>query len=174
MEVEAALAFAMADDTARAESLAQDLGKRFPVGTQCSRSGCQQLGRSWRWTERIRLSALNALQAASPIELGNIPFVLNISCLYPTYVRGAAYLADGQGSAAAAESEIFDRDGPLELLRERWRIWVSLVPTRRSGKPRKERRRTQPASGRSPHTEILTLWKDADPNIAVLKQAKVE
>ena len=56
-EAEAALAFAMAGDTARAESLAQDLEKRFPLNTRCSRFGCLRFRRNWRWTERTRLPA---------------------------------------------------------------------------------------------------------------------
>jgi hypothetical protein len=48
-------------------------------------------------------SALNALQAATPVELGLIGFVASVSCLNHVYIRGEAYLAAGQGSAAAAE-----------------------------------------------------------------------
>ena len=55
-EVEAALAFAMAGDTARAESLAQDLGNAFRWTRRCSRFGCPRFRRNWRWTERIRLA----------------------------------------------------------------------------------------------------------------------
>src|SRR3989442_7018453 len=54
----------------------------------------------------------NTLQAISPIEFGNTPFIINMSCLYPTYVRGEAYLAAGQGGAAAAEfQKILDHSG---------------------------------------------------------------
>jgi tetratricopeptide (TPR) repeat protein len=98
VEVETALAFAMAGDTVRAESLAQDLRRRFPLDTQ------MQL----LWLPAIhaqlaldRKNPASALQAASPIELGEISFVNNISCLYHVYVRGEAYLAAGQGTAAA-------------------------------------------------------------------------
>ena len=66
--------------------------------------------------------ALNALQAASPIELGQIGFVAGISCLYPTYVRGEAYLAAGQGSAAAAEfQKILDHSGIV------WNCWTGAL-----------------------------------------------
>jgi hypothetical protein len=43
------------------------------------------------------------LARSSQIELGQISFVANISCLYPTYVRGESYFAAGQGKAAADE-----------------------------------------------------------------------
>jgi hypothetical protein len=66
--------------------------------------------------------ALNDLQAASPIELGQILFVANISCLYPTYIRGQAYLAAGQGNAAAAEfQEILDHSGIV------WNCWTGAL-----------------------------------------------
>ena len=66
-------------------------------------------------------SALTALQAAtSPVELGTVSFVCNISCLYPTYVRGEAYLAAGQGKDAAAEfQKIIDHSGIVWKLLDR-------------------------------------------------------
>jgi len=87
--VEAALAYAMAGDTARAEAMAQDLSKRYPLDTQM-----QSL---WRPAIQAQLAlnrtnagaAVNDLQIAEPpIEFGSISFVANISCLYPTYIRG--------------------------------------------------------------------------------------
>jgi hypothetical protein len=67
-------------------------------------------------------AALNTLQAASPIELGGIVFVANISCLYHVYVRGEAYLAAGQGSAAAAEfQKILDHSGIV------WNCWTGAL-----------------------------------------------
>jgi serine/threonine protein kinase/Tfp pilus assembly protein PilF len=122
VEVEAALAFAMAGDTARAESLAQDLGKRYPLDTQM-----QSL---WLPTIRAQLSlnkknptvALSALQAAFPIELGQLGFVNNISCLYHVYVRGEAYLAAGQGKEAAAEfQKVIDHSGVV------WNCWTGAL-----------------------------------------------
>jgi class 3 adenylate cyclase/tetratricopeptide (TPR) repeat protein len=55
VEAEAAMAFAMAGDTPPAESLAHDLGKRFPLDTQIQSLGCQRFRRNWRWTRRTRL-----------------------------------------------------------------------------------------------------------------------
>ena len=102
-EVEAALAFAMAGDTARAESLAQDLGKRFPLDTQMQSLWLPAIQAQLALDRKNPASAVTVLQAAaSPIELGQIGFVINLSCLYPTYVRGEAYLAAGQWSPATA------------------------------------------------------------------------
>jgi hypothetical protein len=66
--------------------------------------------------------ALNALQASATIEFGEIPFVTNISCLYPTYVRGEAYLAAGQGKEAGAEfQKILDHSGIV------WNCWTGAL-----------------------------------------------
>ncbi len=67
-------------------------------------------------------TALNTLQPASPIELGQIGFVANISCLYPVYVRGEAYLTARQGSAAAAEfQKILNHSGIV------WNCWTGAL-----------------------------------------------
>ena len=101
VEVEAALAFAMAGDTARAESLAQDLGKRFPLDTQMQSLWLPAIQAQLALDRKNPASALTALQAAaSPIEFGQIAFVANISCLYPTYVRGEAYSGSGTGQCS--------------------------------------------------------------------------
>src|SRR5580692_4317659 len=103
VQSETALAFALAGDTTRAESVAQELGKRFPLNTQTQALWLPAIQAQSALNKKDPASALNILQAASAIELGQIPFVANISCLYPVYVRGEAYLAAGQGTAAASE-----------------------------------------------------------------------
>src|SRR5208283_4777092 len=122
VQSEAALAFAMAGETARAGFLVQDLGKRFPLNTRM-----QSL---WLPTVRAQLAldgknpsvALSDLQAASTIELGQDDFTNNISCLYPVYIRGEAYLATGQGNAAAAEfRKILDHSGIV------WNCWTGAL-----------------------------------------------
>jgi len=87
-EAEAALAFAMVGDTARAGSLAQDLGKRFPRDTQIQSVWLPAQAQLALY-KKNPASALNTLQAASPIELGLIMFDTH-TCLYHVYVRGEA------------------------------------------------------------------------------------
>jgi DNA-binding winged helix-turn-helix (wHTH) protein/tetratricopeptide (TPR) repeat protein len=175
--VEAALAYAMADDTAHAESLAQDLGKRFPTGTQMQSLWLPPIKAQLALDRKDPASALTSLQAASPIELGNIPFVLNISCLYPTYVRGEAYLADGQGGAAAAEfQKIIDHNGIV------WNCWTGALAhlgvARGNSLQWKTSHGAEADAARvralAAYKDFLALWKDADPDIGVLKQAKAE
>ena len=179
VESEAALAFAMAGDTARAESLAQDLGKRYPLDSQM-----QSL---WQPAVQAQLvlngdrknpaCALNTLQAASAIELGQIQFVENLSCLYPTYIRGEAYLAAGQGSAAATEfQKILDHSGIV------WNCWTGALAHLGVARANALQSRTSQGADAdaarlralAAYKDFLTLWKDADPDIPILKEAKAE
>jgi eukaryotic-like serine/threonine-protein kinase len=174
---EAALAFAMAGDTVRAESLAQDLGKRFPLDTQMQSLWLPAIRAQLALDENHPALALTSLQAASAIELGTIPFVNNVSCLYPTFVRGETYLAAGQGTAAAAEfQKILDHSGIV------WNCWTGALA--RLGVARANALQSRAAEGAdadaarvralAAYKDFLTLWKNADPDIPVLKQAKAE
>jgi serine/threonine protein kinase/tetratricopeptide (TPR) repeat protein len=186
VEEVAALALAAAGDTARAESLAQDLAKRFPLDTVM-----QSL---WLPTTKAQLAldarnpalALSALQAAYPIELSD-----DDACLYHVYVRGEAYLAAGQGSAAAVEfQKIIDHSGivqncftgalarlglarayALEAGIGHVGTGASPVHAEQSSAADADAARTRALAA---YKDFLTLWKDADPDIPILKQAKAE
>ena len=177
VEVEAALAFAMTGDTARAESLAQDLGKRFPLDTQVQSLWLPAIQAQLALDRKNTTSALNTLQAAFPIELGQIQFVANFSCLYHVYVRGEAYLAVGQGNAAAAEfQKILDRSGIV------WNCWTRALAhlgvARANALQAKTSQGADADAARvralAAYKDFLTLWKDGDPDIPILKQAKAE
>jgi DNA-binding winged helix-turn-helix (wHTH) protein/tetratricopeptide (TPR) repeat protein len=174
---EATLAFAMAGDTGRAESLAKDLAKRFPLDTQMHSLWLPAIQAQLALDKKNTPFALNALQAASPIELGNILFVPNVSCLYHVYVRGEAYLASGQGSAAAAEfQKILDHSGIV------WNCWTGALAHLGVARANALQSRTSKgadadaarARALAAYKDFLTLWKDADPDIPILKQAQVE
>jgi eukaryotic-like serine/threonine-protein kinase len=176
-ESEAALAFAMAGDTARAESLAQDLGKRFPLDTQMQSLWLPAIEAQLALGRRNPASALNALQAAFPIELGYISFASSASCLYHIYVRGEAYLAAGQGSAAAGEfQKILDHSGIV------WNCWTGALAHLGVARANALQSRTSQGADAdaarvralAAYKDFLTLWKDADPDIPILKQAKAE
>jgi len=177
VESEAGLAFAMAGDTARAESLAQDLGKRFPLDTQMQSLWLPAIQAQVALGKKNPAAALTALQAASPVELAEIGFVANISCLYPTYVRGEAYLAAGQGSAAAAEfQKILDHNGIV------WNCWTGALAHLGMALANALQSRTSQGADAdaarvralAAYKDFLTLWKDADPDIPILKEAKAE
>jgi hypothetical protein len=176
-EAEAALAFAMAGDTARAESLARDLNNRFPRNTQMQSLWLPAIQAQLALNRKNPADALNALQAASSIELGQMLFIINTSCLYPTYLRGEAYLAAGQGNAAAAEfQKILDHGGIV------WNCWTGALARLGLARANAIEVKTAPgadadaarARALAAYKDFLTLWKDADPGLAILKEAKAE
>ncbi len=175
--VEAALAFAIAGDTARAESLAQDLGKRYPLDTQMQSLWLPAIQAQVALNKKNPAAALNTLQAASAIELGQMAFIANISCLYHVYVRGEAYLAAGQGNAAATEfQKILDHSGIV------WNCWTGALAhlgvARANALQAKTSQGADADAARvralAAYKDFLALWKDADPDIPILKEAKAE
>jgi serine/threonine protein kinase/tetratricopeptide (TPR) repeat protein len=177
VESEAALAFAMAGDTARADSLAQDLGKRFPLDTQMQSLWLPAIQAQLALDRKNPALVRNVLQSASAIELGQILFVANISCLYRVYVRGEAYLAAGQSRAAAAEfQKILDHSGIV------WNCWTGALAHLGVARANALESRTSQGADAdaarvralAAYKAFLTLWKDADPDIPILKEAKAE
>jgi eukaryotic-like serine/threonine-protein kinase len=177
VQVEAAVAFAMAGDVAQAESFVQDLDKRYPLDTQMQSLWLPAIKAQLALNRKNPADALSDLQAASPIELGQILFVANLSCLYPTYIRGEAYLAAGQGKESAAEfQKILDHSGIV------WNCWTGALA--RVGVARANALQARTSQGAdadaarvralAAYRDFLTLWKDADADIPILKQAKVE
>ncbi len=176
-ESEAAMAWAMAGDTASAQSLARNLQRRLPLDTQMHSIWLPAIQGQAALANRNPASALTALSSPSRAEFGQILFVLNISCLYPAYVRGEAYLAAGQGSAAAAEfQKILDHSGIV------WNCWTgpmahlevaraNALQSRTAQGPDADGARVRAVAA---YKDFLALWKDADPDIPVLKQAKTE
>ncbi|MGA7925501.1 MAG: protein kinase [Candidatus Sulfotelmatobacter sp.] len=174
---EAALALAMAGDTVRATSLAQNLGKRFPLSTQMRLLWLPAIQAQLALDRKNPALALNAFPAVTPIEFGLIQFCDSISCLYPVYVRGEVYLAAGQGSAAAAEfQKILDHSGIV------WNCWTGALAHLGVARANALQSRTSQGADAdaarvralAAYKDFLALWKDADPDIPILKQAKAE
>jgi serine/threonine protein kinase/tetratricopeptide (TPR) repeat protein len=177
VESEAALAFAMEGGMAQAEPLVKDLGKRFPLDTQMQSLWLPAIKAQLALNKKNPSLALNDLQAAAPIELGGIAFVANISCLYHVYVRGQAYLAAGQGSAAAAEfQKILDHSGMV------WNCWTGALAHLGVARANVLEARTSHGADAdaarvralAAYKDFLTLWNDADADIPILKQARSE
>ena len=176
--VEATLAFAIAGDMARAESLALDLNKRYPLDTQMQSLWLSAIRAQLALNRKSPSEALNDLQAAAPpIEFGSIPFVANVSCLYPTYIRGEAYLAAGQGKEATAEfQKLLNHSGIVG------NCWTGALARLGVGRANALQARTSQGADAdaarvralAAYKDFLTLWKDADPDIPILKQAKAE
>jgi eukaryotic-like serine/threonine-protein kinase len=175
--LEAALALAMAGDAKQVESLAADLNKRFPLDTQVQSLWLPAIRAQLALNRNNPTHALSSLQAPTPVELGQIPFVPNLSCLYHTYIRGEAYLAAGQGTQAAAEFQrILDHGGIV------WNCWTGALA--HLGVARANALQVRTSQGAeadvarvralAAYKDFLTQWKDADPDIPILQQAKAE
>jgi len=177
VESEAALALALAGNAAQAQSLAQDLGKRFPLDTQMQSFWLPAIQGQLALGKKDRSAALNALPPDSSFTFGQLNFTVNLSCLYPVYVRGNADLAAAQGRAAATEfQKILDHGGIV------WNCWTGALA--RLGVARAnalESRNSQGADSDAArvralaaYKDFLTLWKDADAEIPILREAKAE
>jgi serine/threonine protein kinase/tetratricopeptide (TPR) repeat protein len=180
--VEATLASAISGDSAKAESLARDLARDFPLDTHMQSLWLPSIRAQLALNKKDPDAAIGLLQPAlqsggGQLEFGQLSFTLNISCLYPVYIRGEAYLAAGQGSAAAAEfKKILDHSGLV------WNCWTGALA--RLGVARANALLSRTSQGAdadaarvralAAYKAFLTLWKDADPEIPILKQAKAE
>jgi eukaryotic-like serine/threonine-protein kinase len=164
----AALAYALSRDFPDSQKLAVDLEKRFPNDTYVRFTYLPELRALAAMHENDLAKALSLLQVAAPVELG-VPGSWSgfFGNLYPAYMRSAVYLACRRGSKSAAELQkvlahpgiVFsDPVGALAYL-QLGRAY-SLTGDKARAKFCYER--------------FLTLWKDADPEIPVLRQAKTE
>jgi serine/threonine protein kinase/predicted Zn-dependent protease len=162
----AAVALAMAGDAARAQALADDLAKHFPEDTLVQFNYLPTLHAQLALSRNDASKAIEALQAAAPYELGDPTEAFTFLSLYPVYVRGEAYLAGHQETDAAAEfQKILDHRGvvfsePIGALAH-----LGLARSYRQGDTTK---------ARATYQDFLTLWKDADPDVPILKEAKAE
>src|SRR5215470_1276920 len=109
-----ALALSVAGDAARAQKLADELAARFPEDTIVQFNYLPTIRGQLALGRNDFSKAVEALQAASPYELGSFALTTNFNfiSLYPVFVRGEAYLFAHQGSEAAAEfQKILDHYG---------------------------------------------------------------
>jgi predicted Zn-dependent protease len=163
----AALALAMAADSAKSQSLADDLVRFFPEDTIVRLNYLPALRAQLALNHKDAARAIETLQVASPYELitpANPTLSLE---LYPVFVRGQAYLQAHEGSEAAAEfQKILDHSGLLNF--------SPIGALAHLGLARAYMLQSDVAKARSAYQDFLMLWKDADPNIPILKQAKAE
>ncbi len=165
-ESEAALALALAGDMARAQALTDDLNKRFPLNTVIQSVWLPAIRAAIEINHKTPSSAIELLQAAAPYELG-VGVGPNYSCIYPAYIRGEAYLAAGQGAAAAAEFQKFlDHRGIVQN--------CSTGALAHLGLARAYALQGDTAKARAAYQDFLTLWKHADPDIPILREARAE
>ena len=185
----AALALARAGDATGAEKLAAELDKTFPLDTLVQRNWLPTIRAGVALERQDPNRAIELLKAASTGELALATNVTIFLC--PTYLRGEAYLMLHDGNRAAAEFQKFIDHRGL-VVNFPWgalaRLGLARAYALQAGLPvaavydrRKEdgarRAPLQPdalAKARAAYQDFLTLWKDADPDVTILKEAKAE
>jgi predicted Zn-dependent protease len=161
----AALAMARAGDTAGAEKLTTELGKTFPLDTLVQRYWLPTIRAAMAMEHNDSSRAVELLKETNAIELCT-PTNLTVF-LVPVYVRGKTYLAMAEGDRAVAEFQKFlDHGGLVGNF-----PWGALA---RLGLARAYAMQGNTAKAKAAYQNFLTLWKDADLDIPILKQAKAE
>jgi eukaryotic-like serine/threonine-protein kinase len=169
VEYGAAFALALSGDSPRSQKLADDLQRRFPEDTAVRFSYLPALRGLLALSHSKPDEAVELLQIAASYELGSPPstFYGFFGSAYPIYVRGEAYLVLHQGTEAVAEFQkvlnhrgivVSDPIGALAHL-QLGRAYIM---------------QGDGAKARAAYQDFLTLWKDAEPDIPILKEAKAE
>ncbi len=168
VEYGAAFAAAISADLTRSQSLANDLERRFPEDT-CSNFSYVPVLRALAFLHKgDSAAAIDLLQVSAPYEMGMpcswFGFFGN---LYPAYVRGMAYLSARRGVDAVAEFRKVVGDSAL--------VWSDPVGVlARLQLARALALSGNAAEAKSNYQSFLSRWKDADPDIPILQQAKAE
>ncbi len=161
-----AIAFALTGDGANANRLIDDLGKRFSQDTIVQFEYLPMARAGLALTTGNAANAVAALTVASPYELGHTNNDFTFA-LYPVYLRGESYLAAKDGSAAITEfQKILDHSGvvgnePIGALAHLGLGHAYAL----SG---------DSAKARTAYQDFFALWKNADPDVPILKEAKAE
>jgi serine/threonine protein kinase/tetratricopeptide (TPR) repeat protein len=166
VKVLAALALSRTGETSQSRTILEALQKSEPSNTYLKVYWFPVIEASIAMAQQAPDRAIVALEPSSPYELAGPPPGTN-GLMYPAYIRGLAYLAQRNGPAAAAEFQKFpDHAGIMQnfLLGSLARLQLARAYAI-SG---------DPAKAKTAYQDFLTLWKDADPDIPILKEAKAE
>jgi tetratricopeptide (TPR) repeat protein len=167
VQLEAALALAMAGETSESQALAKKLDQQFPVDTQVQSLWLPTIHSQLAIHAHTPDAAIADLQPVASLDFAQIQFVNNLSCGYSAYIRGQAYLAAGKGDAAAVEfQKLVDHSGIV------WNCWTGALA--HLGLARAYRSSGDSAKARASYESFLALWKNADSDIPLLKMAKAE
>jgi eukaryotic-like serine/threonine-protein kinase len=164
--VQAALALARIGDTVRAKAMVQEMEKDNPSNTRLNVYWLPTIMAAIEMKEGNPARAIIVLEEVAPYELAG-PISPQVGTLYPVYLRGQAYLLAHDGTAAAGEFQKL-LDHPRIVLNYPLGALAHLQLGRAyamSGETTK---------AKAAYQDFLTLWKDADPDIPILKEAKAE
>ena len=163
VNVVAALTLARIGDVPQAKALVVELEKNYPLNTMLKLYGLPTINAAIALNTGNSSQTIVDLEAAAPYELGSAA----INYLYPAYLRGQAYLLAHNGPAAAAEfQKLLDHRGIVVNF-----VTGSLAHLQIG---RAYAMAGDTAKAKAPYQNFLSLWKDADPDIPILKRAKAE
>jgi hypothetical protein len=169
VEFGTAFALTLSGNSSRSQALAGDLERRFPEDTSVRFNYLPALRALFGLNSGAPAKAIETLQIASSSELAlpGISYIGFFGGFFPAYVRGEAYLAAHQGAEAAAEFQ--------KILYHRGIVLADPV----GAMARLQLGRAFVLSGdkkkaKTAYEDFLTLWKDADRDIPILKQARTE
>jgi|HubBroStandDraft_1064217.scaffolds.fasta_scaffold01469_3 serine/threonine protein kinase/tetratricopeptide (TPR) repeat protein len=166
VEVLVALALARSGENARAQAIVAELEKKYSSQTLLKVYWLPTIKAAVELSSNNTAQSLVFLEAAAPYESGGPP-QFQVGTLYPAYIRGQTYLAAHNGTAAAAEFQKFlDHRGDV--------VNFPLGTLAHLGLARAYALSGDSAKAKTAYNDFLTLWKDADPDIPILKQAKAE
>ena len=166
VKVLSALALARSGDVPRAKAMAEELEKNYPSNTILKLYWLPAINAAIELSKGNSSQATTLLEAAAPYELGGPP-PLQEGTLYPAYLRGQAYLLAHNGTAAAGEfQKLIDHRG----------IVMNFVTGSLSHLQigRAYAMAGDTAKAKAAYQDFLTLWKNADPDIPILREAKAE
>ena len=157
---------ARAGDSKRARAIADELEKDNATNTTLKLFWFPTLRAAIDLADHKPAEAIVALEAVAPYELGSPP-PYQVGTIYPAYLRGEAYLAEHDGNAAAREfQKLIDHRGIV--------LNYPLGSLARLGLARSYALAGDTAKAKAAYQDFLTLWKGADPDIPILKEAKAE
>jgi serine/threonine protein kinase/tetratricopeptide (TPR) repeat protein len=163
----AALALALAGDLSQAQKLADDINKSFPEDTIVQLNYLPSVRAAIAIAQSNPSKALETLQSASAYEMGSPTNDGVALAAYPVYVRAFAFLAAHKGDAAAAEfQKLVDNRGTIGS--------EPIAPLARLGLGRAFALQGNVSKAKIAYQDFFALWRDADPDIPVLKQARDE
>jgi len=162
----AALALARAGDASRARTILDEQEKSYPLNTIFKVYWFPVIRAALELDGGNSSTALESLEAAAPYDLASPP-PFQVATMYPNYLRGLAYLGVRNPSAAAAQfQKILDHRGVI--------VNFPLAPLAHLQLGRAYAMAGDTAKAKAAYQDFLTLWKDADPDIPILKDAKAE
>jgi len=161
-----ALTLARVGEVARAKAIVAELENSYPSQTVLKVYWLPTIKAAVELNANNSAQALVFLEAAAPYELGDPP-QFQVGTLYPVYIRGQAHLMAHNGTAAITEFQKFlDHRGIVLNFPFGALAHLSLA--------RAYALSSDTAKSRTAYQDFFALWKDADPDIPILKQAKAE